>query len=339
MLYCTSLPDPLIALEACDFWLVLTESECQVHMQAHLADIVPVLVRGMVYSAEDLIDLERENDNEFESEQDIRPRHHKARNHAAEQHDDSDENDDEDEEPEDSWNVRKCCASAVDVMATVYGDDLLPYILPAINAQLCSTEWQVREAGILALGAISDGCMNGMEPHLATIIPILTTCLQDQKALIRSITCWTLSRYACWIVPTGRHADSSQQIHLETYFYPILQGVHLKLTQILALILDKSKQVQKAACSSLASFEEEAGELVVPLVGPIVHNLALAFPKYHAKNLLILYDTVAALADAVGPELGKPEYLDLLMPAVIGKWAATLDFDPALFSLFEVLKS
>ena len=44
------------------------------------------------------------------------------------------------------------------------------------------------------------GCMNGMVVHLPELIPYLVTCLSDKKALVRSITCWTLSRYAHWVV-------------------------------------------------------------------------------------------------------------------------------------------
>ncbi len=42
--------------------------------------------------------------------------------------------------------------------------------------------------------------MTGMIPHLPELIPYLITCLSDKKALVRSITCWTLSRYAHWVV-------------------------------------------------------------------------------------------------------------------------------------------
>ena len=42
--------------------------------------------------------------------------------------------------------------------------------------------------------------MTGMVPHLPELIPYLITTLSDKKALVRSITCWTLSRYAHWVV-------------------------------------------------------------------------------------------------------------------------------------------
>ena len=42
--------------------------------------------------------------------------------------------------------------------------------------------------------------MTGMIPHLNELIPYLIACLSDKKALVRSITCWTLSRYSHWVV-------------------------------------------------------------------------------------------------------------------------------------------
>ena len=55
-------------------------------------------------------------------------------------------------------------------------------------------EWEIKESGILALGAIAEGCMAGMIPHLPELVPYLVQCLSEKKALVRSITCWTLSR-------------------------------------------------------------------------------------------------------------------------------------------------
>lgn len=57
-----------------------------------------------------------------------------------------------------------------------------------------------QESGILALGAVADGCMSGMVPHLPDLVPYLVCCLAERKALVRAITCWTLSRYSHWIV-------------------------------------------------------------------------------------------------------------------------------------------
>jgi transportin-1 len=104
--------------------------------------------------------------------------------------DDESDLDDEDEEEANQWNIRKCSASTIDVMASVYGDDLLLTLLPLVNEQLFHQDWKRREAGILALGAIAEGCPHGMEQHLATIVPLLLNCLQDPKVSVSNASLW-----------------------------------------------------------------------------------------------------------------------------------------------------
>lgn len=70
-----------------------------------------------------------------------------------------------------------------------------------------------------------------MVPYLPELIPHLIQCLCDKKALVRSIACWTLSRYAHWVV--SQPPDS--------YLKPLM-------TELLKRILDSNKKVQEAAC-------------------------------------------------------------------------------------------
>ena len=74
-----------------------------------------------------------------------------------------------------------------------------------------------RESGILVLGAISDGCSNGMTEHLPKIVPFLIDSLSDRKALVRSITCWTLSRYSSWIVQQSYVSHGTLVFHYLTH--------------------------------------------------------------------------------------------------------------------------
>lgn len=60
------------------------------------------------------------------------------------------------------------------------------------------------------------GCMSGMIPHLPELIPYLIGCLSDKKALVRAITCWTLSRYSHWVVSQTNH---------DTYLKPLMTEV------------------------------------------------------------------------------------------------------------------
>lgn len=332
MLMRTQDPDEGVALEACEFWLSLAEQPiCKEALSPHLTRLVPILVRGMKYSEIDVILLKgdvEEDEMIPDREEDIRPRFHKSRTHTIKH---SEENGDEEEEEDDGmdddsslsdWNLRKCSAAALDVLANVFREELLPVLVPILKETLFHQEWEIKESGILALGAIAEGCMTGMIPHLTELIPYLINCLSDKKALVRAITCWTLSRYSHWVV---------SQPH-DNYLKPLM-------TELLKRVLDGNKRVQEAACSAFATLEEEACTELVPYLGFILETLVFAFSKYQHKNLLILYDAIGTLADSVGHHLNKVDYINLLMPPLIQKWNILKDEDKDLFPLLECLSS
>jgi transportin-1 len=105
---------------------------------------------------------------------------------------------------------------------------------------------------------------------------------------------------------------------------------------LLRTVLDANKKVQEAGCSAFATLEEEAGAELVPFLEPILRNLTHAFTKYQQKNMLILYDAIGTLADAVGAALGQPLYMQILMPPIIERWLKLGDQDPDLIPLLEV---
>ncbi|CBY08006.1 unnamed protein product [Oikopleura dioica] len=324
MLKQTQDEDEKVALEACEFWMALAEQqECVQVLGPFLNHLIPVLINGMRYSETDVLALRGDEDDENvpDSDQDIRPRHHRARMHGA----GDGESDDEDEDPMADWNIRKCSAAALDQLSNVFKDDILPHVLPKLEEVLYQNDWVYRESGILVLGAISDGCSIGMAEHLPQVVPYLIQRLADKKALVRSITCWTLSRYSSWIV-------QQSMVSHDTYLKPLIN-------ELLQRIVDHNKRVQEAACSAFATLEEEACGELVPYLTYILDTLVFAFSKYQKKNLLILYDAIGTLADSVGGHLNKQEYVDKLMPSLFNKWHGLSDDDRDLFPLLECLSS
>ncbi|MBW0480886.1 hypothetical protein O181_020601 [Austropuccinia psidii MF-1] len=356
MLYSTQESDESVALEACEFWLAFGEDiRLKNYLANYLEKIVPVLLKGMIYSQEDLAILDNDDDNEAvpDRDQDIKPRFYGSKDHRSldespsqasssnplQEDDNGDVNENnenqelgsEGDSDEDDlyaeWNLRKCSAAALDVIAVNFENSLLDFLLPLLKEYLFQPKWEHKEAAILALGAIAEGCLSGMEPHLSTLIPLLLTCLKDRKALVRSITCWTLGRYASWIISPGATPE-----HKQTVFLPVMEG-------LLTCVLDKNKRVQEAGCSAFATLEEEAGEELQPYLLPILNSLVMAFRKYQHKNLLILYDALGTLADSVGSALATPELLQVLMPSLIERWQKLTDDDPDLIPLLECLSS
>lgn len=184
MAYCTTEQDELVALEACEFWLTFAEEPTMKdHLRPYLHIILPLLLQGMVYSDYDLITLDDDEEDEAvpDKEEDIKPKNYGGKTHTHESNDqnggaragqsreaaekalyedDEDEDEDyEDEEDEETgeWNIRKCSAAALDVMAVTFKTDVLEILLPHLKDRLFHEEWEQRESGILALGAIAEG--------------------------------------------------------------------------------------------------------------------------------------------------------------------------------------
>ncbi|KAJ1019579.1 hypothetical protein NDA18_006057 [Ustilago nuda] len=357
MLYSTQDKDDDVSLEACEFWLQFAEEpSLKDKLRPYLSKVAPVLLKGMVYNELDLLMLGGDEDDAAvpDRAEDIKPRHYGGGTHrnehlddaaanggasgtgksraAIEAQDDDEDDYDEDEDGEEDddgisdWNLRKCSAAALDVMAVNFGDELLEILLPYLKERLFSQDWLQRECGILALGAIAEGCIAGIQPHLPTLVPFLINSLKDSKPLVRSITCWTLGRYSSWCVA----AETPE--HQQQFFVPAMEG-------LLNMVLDNNKRVQEAGCSAFATLEEEAGRNLEPFLEPVLKTLVFAFDKYQQKNLLILYDALGTLADSVGSALNRPEYVEIVMPPLIAKWQGLHDTDPDLIPLLECMSS
>lgn len=218
------------------------------------------------------------------------------------------------------WSVRKSSASSLEALAWIFSEDVLAAVLARLNDRLSSDQWEQRECAVLALGAIASGCYAGMESHLRNLFPFLIHLLSDPHYMVRSITCWTLSRYAHWVVHRRDDALFEQL-----------------LACFLQRVLDHNKTVQKAACSALSSFEEEAGHALSGYLKHILPALVSAFGQYQVNNLVVLYDSISTLADAVGRDMGDADHLNVIMPPLINKWNSLADTDEAILPLLECL--
>lgn len=181
--------DEEVALEACEFWLTFAEDpELVDQLRIHLPKVIPVLLDCMVYSDDDVavLDTDQDEDNTHvpDKASDIKPHFLASKSHINERIEDSsnpsavsksgrgglqdeeeedsdeDDYDDEDEEEDDTyteWNLRKCSAAAIDVMAVAFEKEMLDVLLPCLKEKLFSERWADRESAILALGAIAEG--------------------------------------------------------------------------------------------------------------------------------------------------------------------------------------
>jgi transportin-1 len=212
MLYSTKDKNENVALEACEFWLTFAEdADLAHHLAPLLPRVAPVLLDCMIYGEDDLLWLEADVEDDAavpDKETDIKPRHYGSKSHgfehdaegnaagagankakvgaygeeqADEEDDDDYDEDDFDDEMTTEWNLRKCAAAALDVLAVRFGQDLLNVLLEPLKVKLWSADWLQRESAILALGAMAEGCIEVIEPHLTTLVPYLLNVLNDPK--------------------------------------------------------------------------------------------------------------------------------------------------------------
>jgi len=342
-----------LALDAAEFWLCVGEDETmREHLGPYLSKIVPVLLSSMVFSEDDIMRLEGEEDDYDQEDraEDIKPAFASTKagrlttgphgetatntngapepgiaDHLSDGEIDDDDDDDDDEftNPEDQWNLRKCSAAALDVLASVFHEAVFAATLPYLTDNLNHADWPNRESAVLALGAIADGCMEVVEPHLPMLIPYLITLLQDPKPVVRQITCWSLGRYSGW----ASHLDKTGK---SQFFEPMMEGILVKM-------LDTNKQVQEAASSAFANLEEKANTELKDYCEVIVRQFIQCFAMYKDRNMFILYDCVQTLAEHVGPALARDDLVSMLMPALLQRWNKVSDQSREMFPLLECL--
>jgi hypothetical protein len=235
-----------------------------------------------------------------------------------------DREDEDDAEVEDRWNLRKCSAAALDILASTFHEPVFAITLPYLKENLRHHDWPNREAAVLAIGAVADGCMEVVAPHLPDLVPYLISLLDDAEPVVRLITCWALGRYSSW----ASHLQSIDD--RKRYFEPMMAG-------ILSRMLDQNKRVQESAASAFANLEEKATKELTPYCVPIVQQFVRCFRTYKDRNMRILYDCVQTLAEHVGPVIARQELIDLLMPAILDRWSKVSDQSQELFPLLECL--
>lgn len=153
ILFCNQSENTKVALEACDFWYHFARLESlHTHLQPYLHKVIPVIVRSLVYTDEDL-DMFGETDENDPDPQQLPPRRNKW-NRLQQQDDDTD---DEDDEFYSEWTLRLFSATCLEALTTTFKSDVIHILLPILNQAFSSSDWRVVESGILALSTATEG--------------------------------------------------------------------------------------------------------------------------------------------------------------------------------------
>eukprot|EP00210_Caulerpa_lentillifera_P007562 g7222.t1 len=288
-------PDCEIALEATEFWTAFLDSSVEpIRLRTVLKQLIPILLDNMVYREDDeaVISMRQAESNKPDLDSEIRPFHG------------TNDHDEDEEEITGSWTLRKCSAAGIDKLSLIFGDELLSEILPLIDVKLASPDWKVRESGILVLGAISEGCKQGLDPHLDQVLAYVLD-----------------NRYAERIITRTKSNDKTNLIFNTLY----------------KCLEDGNKQVQKSSCSALATIVEIGGEVIHSHAPFILRNLAGVCWKYGRKNLRFVYDAISTLAENAPQSLSIASERVILLTPLLSQFEKVPDCDKTLPALFSCL--
>mmetsp|Transcript_11146 Transcript_11146/g.12720 ORF Transcript_11146/g.12720 Transcript_11146/m.12720 type:complete len:1016 (+) Transcript_11146:66-3113(+) len=342
-----------VATEACEFWLIfanLDEMAMTTPMletvERILPQLIPTLLNNMVYSYEQRIDLQAQNELDLQvgtssnKIQAMKPVFHKTKSkHDVGQNvkdgmnsvDDNDDDDDFDED-DNEWNLRKFAGASLDTLASLYGaEPILPNLLPSLQLGLTSTDPWVQEASILALGAIADGCREEMFAHMNELFPYLmnlidTPELPQNLPQVKCICAWTASRYADWTV---NEVQTGSQGHLLAQITEVfLKRLH-----------DKNRKVQIACGSALGELIETAGDLMAPYLQEVYLALVSAIPRYQGRSLVLIFDTLGIMAEYCGPAIGENDLPTIYVPPLLALWNDISRQDPTNRILLPLMES
>jgi len=295
--------ESIVKRSAIRFWneyLIIQEGESPEKFEIlrnYLDQLVPSLINSLQYTEEDLLNQEEERQEIAKSYKD------NLYKQNGEKGDDGGDR----YNHQGLWTVRREAAKAMDTLADRYKDEVFIKAQDKIAEALRSNDWHIKESGILCLGALAMGAYNAIIPHFKDLFPFLLKSLEeDQHPLVRSISCWALSRFTSWIVEQGK-IDQNVVI---TYLQKILQKM-----------MDENSKVQEASCSALSKITYENPALVEQYIFDIMEVIKHVYENYQKKSLTNLYDVIASLSSTIPREkMQDPRLQSTILDILMKKW-------------------
>ena len=153
-----------------------------------------------------------------------------------------------DSEDDDEWNPCKAAGVCLMLLSSCVEDDIIGYVMPFINENIKSTNWQFRDAAVMAFGSIIEGpSVEKLKPIVEQAMGMFIQLLKDQSVIVRDTAAWTIGRI-CEAVPEAVINESSLQ--------PLLEG--------LVIGLSAEPRVATNACWALSSIAIAAMDMARP---------------------------------------------------------------------------
>ncbi|KAI5071652.1 hypothetical protein GOP47_0013903 [Adiantum capillus-veneris] len=160
---------------------------------------------------------------------------------------------------EDELSMDRAAAEVLDTMAlSLPKKYVFPVVLDFAAGSYGSPDPNCREAAVMVLGVISEGCFEVMKKKLPDILRVVLQALQDSEQMVRGAASFALGQFA-------EHLQPEIVEHYETV-----------LPCIFNVLSDASSEVQEKAYYALAAFCENLGTEILPYLEPLMAKLLQA---------------------------------------------------------------
>ncbi|KAI0070029.1 ARM repeat-containing protein [Panus rudis PR-1116 ss-1] len=269
------------------------------------------------------------------------------------------------EEPEDIDEDAPSRSSLriIDALATnLPPNQVFPALRQLIQQYFSSPDAAQRRGAMLALGVVVEGCSEFMTPLMNEVWPIVEAGLRDPDASVRKASCVAVSCLCEWLeeecvakhqvlVPiimelvndpaTQRTACTALDALLEIMNNVIDQYLPLIMERLAGLLDTAPNPVKSVIIGAIGSAAHASREKFLPYFQPTMdrfkHFLVLTGEGEEQELRGITMDAVGTFAEAVGKEVFRPYFGDMMKQAFDGMSLGSARLRECSFLFFGVM--
>ncbi|GJY22951.1 importin-4 [Tanacetum coccineum] len=158
-------------------------------------------------------------------------------------------------EDKDDLSPDRAAAEVLDTMSVNLSKHVFPLALEFASKNSQNVEPKFREASVMVLGLISEGCLELIKEKLEAVLRIVLESLRDPEQIVRGAASYAVGQFAEYLHPE------------------IISHYERILPRILASLQDASDDVKEKSYYALAAFCENMDEEIIPFIDPLMENL------------------------------------------------------------------
>ncbi|EIW79292.1 ARM repeat-containing protein [Coniophora puteana RWD-64-598 SS2] len=268
-------------------------------------------------------------------------------------------------EPEDADDDAPCRSALriIDGLATsLPPSQVFPALRTLIQGYFSSPDPNRRRGAMLALGVAVEGCSEFMTPLMPHVWPVIEAGLHDSDASVRKASCVAVSCLCEWLEEdcSARHAtlvpaimqlvhDPATQRSACTALDALLEILHDVIDQYLQLIMEQLAglldsaplPVKTVVTGAIGSAAHASKEKFLPYFQPTMnrlqHFLILTGEGEETELRGIAMDAVGTFAEAVGTDVFRPYFPDMMKQAFQGLEMGSARLRECSFLFFSVM--